>query len=154
MPLRSLLAAFLVTLAGCTPLGLWVYEEPTIEITSVRLTDAGAAEYPVRIALQVSNVNDFEVSLERVQVLLVLNDSPVVDRELSTAASFPARDRQTVEIGVAWRDVGPGLRPEGLAVGAQRYSVVGHAMLRTPIGQRRIRFARAGMEDFEGKPAS
>ena len=63
MPLRSLLAAFLVTLAGCTPLGLWVYEEPTIEITSVRLTDAGAAEYPVRIALQVSNVNDFEVSL-------------------------------------------------------------------------------------------
>lgn len=154
MTLRSFIAACIILLPGCTPLGLWVYEEPTIEITSISLSDAGAAEYPVRIALQVSNVNDFEVSLEKVQLLLVLNDSPVVDRELSTAASFAARDRQTVEIGVAWRDIGPGLRPEGLAGGAQRYSVVGHAMLRTPIGQRRIRFARAGTEDFEGKPAS
>jgi hypothetical protein len=140
MHLRSILAAFLFLLPGCTPLGIWVYEEPTIEITGV--------------GLQVSNVNDFAVSLEKVQLLLVLNGSPVVDRELSTAASFRARDRQTVEIGVAWRDVGPGLRPEGLAVGSRRYSVVGHAMLRTPIGQRRIRFARAGTEDFEGKPAS
>ena len=154
MHLRSVLAAFLFILPGCTPLGLWVYEEPTIEITDITLSDARAAEYPVRIALQLSNVNDFEVSIEKVQLLLVLNDSPVVDRELSTAASFPARDKQTVQIGVAWRDVGPGLRPEGLAVGMQRYSVVGSAMLRTPIGQRRIRFARAGSQDFEGEPAS
>lgn len=154
MKLRCLFAAVLSVIPGCTPLGLWIYEEPTIEITGISVTDSGAAEYPVRIALQVSNVNDFEVSLERVQLLLVLNDSPVVDRELSTAASFPARDRQTVQIGVAWRDVGTGLRPEGLALGMQRYSVVGHAMLRTPIGQRRIRFARAGTQDFEAKPAS
>ena len=154
MYFRLVLSALLIATPGCTPLGLWVYEEPIIEITDVSLSDARSAEYPVRIALQVSNVNDFEVSLEKVQVLLVLNDSPVVDRELATAASFPARDKQTVEIGVAWRDVGPGLRPESLDSGSQRYSVVGHVMLRTPIGQRRIRFARAGTEDFEGKPAS
>lgn len=154
MPFRLLLSALLTGILGCTPLGLWIYEEPMIEITAVNLSDLGSAEYPVRIALQVSNVNDFEVSLEKVQLLLVLNDSPVVDRELATAASFPARDKHTVEIGVAWRDVGPGLRPESLDSGNQRYSVVGHVMLRTPIGQRRIRFARAGTENFEGKPAS
>ena len=74
MQLRSLIAACLFALPGCTPLGLWVYEEPTIEITGISLSDAGAAEYPVRIALQVSNVIDFEVSLEKVQLLLVLND--------------------------------------------------------------------------------
>ncbi|HEU4829533.1 MAG TPA: hypothetical protein VFT04_10075 [Gemmatimonadales bacterium] len=154
MRLRFVMCVTALLSAGCTPLGLWVYEEPTIEITAVSLTDAGAAEFPVRIALQVSNVNDFAVSLEKVQILLVLNDSPVVDRELATAASFPARDRQTVEIGVAWSDVGPGLRPEGLGPGDHRYSVVGEAMLRTPIGQRRIRFARAGTDTFEEEPAS
>ena len=154
MPFRSIAPVTLVVLAGCTPLGLWMYEEPTIEITSVRVSDAGAAEYPVRIALQVSNGNDFDVSLEKVQLRLELNELEVVDRELSTAALFPARDRHTVEIGVAWRDVGPGLRPEGLAAGDHRYSVDGQASLRTPIGTRRIRFARAGTERFEGEPAS
>ena len=154
MRFRCFSALVLTALTGCTPLGLWVYEEPKVEITGVKLSDARGAEYPVRIALQVSNVNDYAVSLEKVQILLVLDDSPVVDRELATAASFPARDRQTVEIGVAWGDVGPGLRPEGLGTGDHRYSVVGEAMLRTPIGQRRIRFARAGTDTFEEKPAS
>lgn len=154
MQFRFFAAVPLIVLAGCTPLGLWMYEEPTIEITRVSVSDAGAAEYPVRIALQVSNGNDFEVSLEKVQLRLTLNDSEVVDRELSTAALFPARDRHTVEIGVAWRDVGPGLRPEGLAAGNHRYSVDGQVHLRTPLGKRRIRFARAGTEQFEGRPAS
>ena len=154
MRFRSFAPVTLVALAGCTPLGLWMYEEPTVEITSVRVSDAGAAEYPVRIALQVSNGNDFEVSLEKVQLRLMVNDAEIVDRELSTAALFPARDRHTVEIGVAWRDVGPGLRPEGLAAGDHRYSVDGQVQLRTPIGKRRIRFARAGTEQFEGRPAS
>ena len=144
----------LSVLAGCTPLGLWIYQEPTIEITSVTLSDAGAAEYPIRIALQVSNGNDFEVSLEKVDLRLLVNGSPIVDRELSTAALFPAGDRHTVEIGVAWRDVGPGLRPEGLGPGDHRYSVDGEAHLRTPIGRRSIRFARAGTDSFEGRPAS
>ena len=154
MQLRSLAPVMLTVHAGCTPLGLWIYEEPTIEITSVTLNDARAAEYPIRIALQLSNENDFEVSLERVELHLTLNGSAIVDRELATAALFPARDRNTVEIGVAWRDVGPGLRPEGLGPGNHRYSVAGEAHLRTPIGRRSIRFARAGTDRFEAGPAS
>ena len=121
-----------------------MYEEPRIEITEVTVDDAAENAYPVRVALQVSNANDFNVSLDRVQLLLVLNDTPVIDRELSASASFGARDRQVVEIGVAWTDIGPGLRPQSLESSQPRYSVSGHAYLRTPIGERRIRFARAG----------
>ena len=148
MRLRSLVSACSLVLTACTPLGLWIYEEPRVEIMTVDLDDASGSEYPVRIALRISNGNDFDVSLEKVQLLLVLNDAPIVDRELATAALFPARDRHTVQIGVAWRDIGPALRPDGLAPGDHRYSVVGEALLRTPIGERRIRFARAGTGRF------
>ncbi|HEX6644744.1 MAG TPA: LEA type 2 family protein [Gemmatimonadales bacterium] len=142
--IRLLTALALCLLPACTPLGLWIYEEPRIEITEVRVDDAADNAYPVRVSFRVSNENDFGISLDRVQLLLVLNDTPVIDRELSTTASFAARDQQIVEIGVAWTDIGPGLRPRSLAPGAPRYSVSGHAFVQTPIGERRIPFARAG----------
>jgi hypothetical protein len=121
-----------------------MYEEPRIEVTEVRVDDAADNAYPVRVSMQVSNANDFAISLERVQLLLVLNDRPIIDRELPASASFAARDRQVVEIGVAWSDIGPGLRPKSLASGAARYSVSGHALVQTPIGERRIPFQRVG----------
>ncbi|HLU29682.1 MAG TPA: LEA type 2 family protein [Glycomyces sp.] len=148
MTLRGLLLLLVLTLQGCTPLGIWVYTEPTVEVAQLSVSDADTSAYPVRVSLQVSNANDFDVSLEAVELVLVLDGSSVIDRELSTAALLSARDRQTVEIGVAWRDVGAGLRPSGLRSGELQYHVSGAARIRTPIGKRRIRFARAGLQNF------
>ena len=125
---------------ACTPLGLWIYEEPTVEVTEVKL-DA-AADFPVQIAFAVSNANDFEVSLLRVYVRCSLAGSSLVDRDLATAASFGARDRQIVRIGVAQADLAPGANPS--AGGAQQYTIDGFAILKTPIGERRIPFTRTG----------
>jgi hypothetical protein len=136
------LAALLI--AGCTPLGLWVYEEPKIEVFDLAIDDSREADFPIRISLQVSNPNDFEVRLEQVEVAVVLNGAPVVQREVSTAALFVAGDRQTVVVAVAWRDVGSSLRPDSFGSGTHRYAVSGHVVLQTPIGQRRIRFERSG----------
>lgn len=136
------LAGFLIS--GCTPLGIWVYEEPTVEVFDLAVDDSQEADYPIRISLQVSNPNDFEVRLEQVEVAVELNGSSVVDREVSTAALFVPGDRQTVVVAVAWRDVGSSLRPDSFGSGTHRYAVSGHAVLQTPIGQRRIRFERTG----------
>ena len=125
---------------ACTPLGLWIYEEPTVEVTEVKLN--AAADFPVQIAFAVSNANDFEISLLRVYVHCRVAGSSLVDRDLATAASFGARDRQIIRIGVAQADLSPGATAG--AAGAQEYTIDGFAILKTPIGERRIPFTRAG----------
>lgn len=127
---------------ACTPLGLWIYQEPTVEVTSVRLDPALGAAFPVQLAFAVSNANDFEVSLVRVHVRFSVGGSSMIDRDLSTAAAFAARDRQVVHIGVAPGDLVPGSARR--LSGTHPYTIEGFAVLKTPIGERRIPFARAG----------
>ena len=62
-------------LAGCTPLGLWLYEDPVVTVSRITL-QFGQAErphYPVVVALAVKNANDYEISAEQVELSLRLN---------------------------------------------------------------------------------
>ena len=127
---------------ACTPLGLWIYEEPTVEVTELRLDPAAGAEFPVQVALAVSNANDFEVSLVRVHMRVSVAGTAMLDRELLTAAAFRARYRLVVRMGVSGGDLAT--RGATRAAGSQPYQVDGFAVLRTPIGERRIPFTRAG----------
>ena len=98
--LRVVTSIILAAAAGaCTPLGLWIYEEPTVEVTEIRLDASAGAAFPVQFALAVSNANDFDVSLLRVEVRIAVAGRSVVDRNVSTAADLPSRDRQVVRIG-------------------------------------------------------
>lgn len=139
---RILVGLALAVLPGCIPLGLWIYEDPKVEVTAVALDPADAA-FPVRLDLSLSNANDFDVSMLRVQLNVRVNGSPVVDRTVESAAVFPARDKQIVQIGVAPSDLAPGARP-ALGSNGRRYSVDGFMILKTPIGERRIPFTRTG----------
>lgn len=130
---------------ACTPLGLWVYEEPNVEVTGIAVDAAANAEFPLQIGLSVSNANDFEVSLLRVQVRFLVGGNTLVERELPTAALFPARDRRVVKIGVASSDLLPGAGRRVVAGASQRYYLDGYAILKTPLGERRIPFLRTGV---------
>jgi hypothetical protein len=140
---RLLVGLALTALAGCIPLGLWIYEDPRVEVTSVAL-DPADATYPVRLDLSLSNVNDFDVQMLRVELNVRVNGSPVVDRVVESAAVFPARDKQIVQIGVSPADLAPGARPASFGTDGRRYSVDGYMILKTPIGERRIPFTRTG----------
>ena len=139
---RIVIALALALLPGCIPLGLWIYEDPIVEVTSVAV-DPADTKFPVRLDLSLSNANDFDVSMLRVQLNLWVNGSAVVDRVVEGKAVFPPRDKQVVQIGVAPSDLSPGARP--VAIGAGRgYAVEGYVILKTPIGERRIPFTRTG----------
>ena len=139
-------AALLASASGaCTPLGLWVYEEPKVEVTGIAVDPTADAQFPVQIGLSVSNANDFEVSLIRVQVRFLVGGNTLVERELPTAALFPARDRQTVKIGVSSADLVPGARQRAVPGASQKYFLDGYALLKTPLGERRIPFLRTGV---------
>lgn len=140
---RILIGLALALLPGCIPLGLWIYEDPKVEVTAVAL-DPADATFPVRLDLSLANANDFDVSMLRVQLNVRVNGSPVVDRVVESAAVFPARDKQIVQIGVAPADLAPGVRPATLGTNGRSYSVDGYMILKTPIGERRIPFTRTG----------
>lgn len=146
--IRSAVLALLLCLVGCTPLGIWVYEEPKLVISEIAIDPGQSAAYPVRVSLQISNSNDFEISLVRVRLHLQVAGASIVDRELATAALFAAREQQTVLIGVTWADVSAALRSSQLASGNHAYMMDGHAIVNTPIGERRIRFERTGTRSF------
>lgn len=128
--------------AGCTPLGLWIYQDPAVHVAEVTVDQAISAEYPVRIGLAISNANDFEVSLLRVQLQLTVGGRTLMQREVATTAVFLPRDQMTVTIGIMPGDLIPGAR-RGVTP-TQRYLLDGYATLKTPLGERRIAFQQSG----------
>lgn len=134
----------LALLAACTPLGIWVYEEPKVEVRSVAVDSALGAAFPVRFTLAFSNANDYDVALLRVQVQLFIDGTTVVESELLADAKFPPRDRQVILIGIAPADLTPGARPNRFFSGDHQYTIQGYAILETPLGERKIPFIQSG----------
>src|SRR3954470_21733442 len=72
-------AACLGLLGACTPLGLWIYEDPVVTVSRVtlELRDQRAVTSPVVVALAVQNRNDFPLSSTRMEVSLRLDGVPI-----------------------------------------------------------------------------
>ena len=62
---------------ACTPLGLWIYEDPGVRVSRVRLGTDSLSLAPVLIALDVQNPNDYPVSTVHVQLSLELDDEQI-----------------------------------------------------------------------------
>jgi LEA14-like dessication related protein len=149
--------AWVVLLGGCTPLGLWLYEEPVVTVARVTLelneTRVPGA-VPVVVALAVDNRNDYALSTERVELSLRLDglpvgqlerDSPVsvAMAEISTIAlALPPEKQTTPEVLVA------------LGTGTHTFAVKGRATFQTPFGMRKVRFEQVGAMIFGKRPSS
>src|SRR4051794_41416202 len=65
-------------IGGCTPLGLWLYEDPVVTVSQITLElGSGPARSPVTVALAMQNTNDYPLSTERVELSLQLDDVPI-----------------------------------------------------------------------------
>jgi LEA14-like dessication related protein len=66
-------------LSGCTPLGLWMYEDPVVTVSriTVELRRSAPTQSPVVVALAVKNANDYPISTEQVELSLRLDGVPV-----------------------------------------------------------------------------
>ena len=70
---------WLFLLSGCTPLGLWMYEDPVITVSriTVDLRRSAPIQSPVVVALAVKNANDYPISTEQVELALRLDGVPI-----------------------------------------------------------------------------
>jgi LEA14-like dessication related protein len=73
-------AAFGVLVGACTPLGLWIYEDPVVTVSRVTLElreSRSPTSSPVVVALDVHNRNDFPISTTRMELSLRLDGIPI-----------------------------------------------------------------------------
>jgi LEA14-like dessication related protein len=146
-----------IFIVACTPLGLWLYEDPVVTVSRVTLELKEARRpggAPLVVALAVDNRNTFALSTERLELSLRLDGVPIgkVDRDSSVPVAMATIS--TVALALPVREQ---TAPEHLATlgaGAHTFAVQGRATFRTPFGTREVRFEQEGAMMFGKRPNS
>jgi hypothetical protein len=134
---------WLLPLVGCTPLGLWVYDDPTVTVSRVRVNAEAVGTPPVLVALDVNNPNDYELSTTRVELRLSLDSLPIGRVDRDSSVSLP-KGVATVAFPVVPDRATTRARLERFRTGMHRFLIEGRATLATPFGTRDVHFAQEG----------
>jgi LEA14-like dessication related protein len=137
------------TLVACTPLGLWVYDDPGLEVSRVRVNHDASAD-PLVVGLAVWNPNDYDVSTSRLELELKLDDMPVGRFSRDSVVAVPTVGLADVALPLTLRGESVRERIRALRSGTHRFAVEGRATFSTPFGPRKVRFAHAGDLAFGG----
>lgn len=137
---------------ACTPLGLWIYDDPRVTVSRVRVDVQGRGTAPVEVALDVKNPNNYTLSTTRVELRLTIDDLLIGRLERDSSVELPM-GTATVELPlVPDRSTTPA-QLRALSSGVHRFTIQGLATLATPLGKREVPFAQEGELVF-GLPAS
>lgn len=133
-------------LGGCTPLGLWLYEDPVITVSQITLElgRPGPTPSPVIVALALQNLNDYPVSTERVELSLRLDGVPIGQLRRDSSVEVATDTISTVALPLSLARQATTQRLRSLGSGTHTFAVRGRATFRTPIGTRKVRFAQEG----------
>jgi LEA14-like dessication related protein len=149
-------AAWLCWVTACTPVGLWLYEDPVVTVAGIRLNLEAASQSatPVIIALAVKNSNDYPLSTEQVELSLRLDGVAIGSLKRDSTVQVATDTVSMVALALALEEQAT---PEHLQVfgsGTHNFAVRGRATFRTPIGMRKVRFAQEGDMVFERSAGS
>ena len=153
--MRSIRGAGLVLLGSCTPLGLWMYEDPVVTVARVtlELRDTRSAAPPVVVALALDNRNDYPLSTTRMEVSLRLDGVPIGRLRQDSTVEVPMEGVSTVALPLALEKRATPSHLRTLGGGSHRFAVSGRATFQTPIGTRKVRFAEEGKMIFGQRPS-
>jgi LEA14-like dessication related protein len=146
----------MVLLGACTPLGLWIYEDPVVTVSRVTLELSAprpASASPVTVALAVHNRNDFPLSTTRMEVSLHLDGVPIGRLRQDSAMAVAMEAVSTVDMPLRLEKQATPARLRTLDSGSHRFAIDGRATFSTPIGTRKVRFAEQGEMIFGHRPA-
>lgn len=137
---------------GCTPLGVWVYKDPEVTVSRVRVGSDSVSAAPVLVAIDLQNPNDYPLSTVRVELSLELDDLPVGRLNQDSTVVLPQEATSTVALPLVLAANLPAAQLAALRGGTHRFAVMGRAEITTPFGKRQIRFAQEG--DLKFGPTS
>jgi LEA14-like dessication related protein len=138
--------AWVIVLGGCTPLGLWLYEDPVVTVSHVTLAfgQTGPSQPPVVVALAVKNRNDYPLTAEQVEVSLRLDGVPIGQLRRDRPVPVATDTVSTMALPLALERQATQARLRALGSGTHSFAVRGRATFRTPFGMTKVRFAQAG----------
>jgi LEA14-like dessication related protein len=139
--------------AACTPLGLWVYDDPSVTVARVRLAERPTSKAPVLIALEVRNPNDYDLSATGVELLLRLDDVQIGQLSRDSTVPLPKGTTSTLEVPLVPARGAAASRFSRFLTGPHRFAIRGRARFATPFGKRKVSFAQEGQIVFE-RPSS
>jgi hypothetical protein len=142
----------MVPVGACTPLGLWVYEDPGVTMSRVRVNAKGQDSSPVMVVLDLRNPNDLTLSTTRVELWLVLDGLTVGWLDRDSSVSLP-KGTTTVALPLVPSHVTTAARQRAFDSGIHQFTIEGRATFATPIGEREVRFVQTGEMAF-GPPES
>ena len=134
---------WLVPVVACTPLGVWIYEDPGVTVSRVRVDTDGQGPSPVVVALDLRNPNDFTVSTTRVELWLVLDGLAIGRLDQDSSVSLP-KGTATVALPLIPNRATTPARLQAFGSGIHRFTIQGRATFATPVGKRKVRFAQTG----------
>jgi hypothetical protein len=137
--------------AACTPLGLWIYEDPAITVYRVSLPlgeERSEPAAPVVIGLAVENRNDYPLSTERVELSLRMDGVPIGRLAHDSPLPVATDTISTVAMPLVLEREATPAQLQALRSGTHLFAVRGKATFRTPIGRREVRFAQEGSMVF------
>jgi LEA14-like dessication related protein len=142
---------WILSVIGCTPLGLWIYEDPVVTVAriSFELRQSAPVQSPLVVALAVKNRNDYPLSAEQVELSLQLDGIPVGEIKRDSTVSLATDTVSTVALPLP---MAKRANPGQLRSGIHTFAVQGRAIFRTPIGTRKVRFAQEGSMVFGQRP--
>jgi Late embryogenesis abundant protein len=144
---------WLAVLLACTPVGVWLYEDPRVTVSRVRLDTDPASTRPVLVALNLANPNDYMVSATRVELQLALDDLPIGQLDQDSSVSVP-KGTATIALPLIPDRSATRAQLQAFNSGVHRFTIQGRATFTTPIGKRKVRFAQTGELAFGHQPPS
>ena len=142
----------MVPVTACTPLGLWIYEDPGVTMSRVRVNAKGQDASPVVVVLDLRNPNDLTLSATRVELWLVLDGLTVGWLDRASSVSLP-KGTTTVALPLVPSHVTTPARQRAFGSGTHQFTIEGRATFATPIGERKVPFLQTGEMSF-GTPES
>ena len=136
-------------LSGCTSLGMWLYEDPRVNLVDINLaSDSGKGQ--LQFLLSGCNTNDYDLQLDSLATVLVVGGKPQKGAENANSLVLPSRASLALPLRlVAWA-------PDSSAGTTQvPFTVTAKAKVLSPTGPRYVTESESGVLTMtNGQPAS
>lgn len=130
-------ATALPILSGCTPLGGWLYDDPTFVLSELTVRGKNPLD-TLELVLTACNRNDFPVEATAIEVSFEMQGSTIGSSLSRQAFTLQTRDSTKLTVPLAL--------PASATDSGSRltYVMTGHTTLNTPIGERRVEIFQKG----------